>query len=137
MVVDGNVVVRGEKRRRPVRATRYQCVPATSPHIVFTYSLTTTSRLNLHTWRPRPTMDVNLHPPDDYSHRFFIWHEWIQVSLLSTRARPVGIHIIYPRHMVLSQQRMRSSISRPRCSMTSRATTKSCGCRRCILGRHS
>ncbi|KAH8835444.1 MED6-domain-containing protein [Flagelloscypha sp. PMI_526] len=23
-------------------------------------------------------MDVNdLHPPDDYSHRFFIWHEWI------------------------------------------------------------
>jgi mediator of RNA polymerase II transcription subunit 6 len=25
-------------------------------------------------------MDINdLHPPDDYSHRFFIWHEWIQV----------------------------------------------------------
>ena len=24
-------------------------------------------------------MDVDLHPPDDYSHRFFIWHEWIQV----------------------------------------------------------
>ena len=25
-------------------------------------------------------MDLNdLHPPDDYSHRFFIWHEWIQV----------------------------------------------------------
>ncbi|KAI0639119.1 MED6 mediator sub complex component-domain-containing protein [Trametes polyzona] len=23
-------------------------------------------------------MDVDLHPPDDYSHRFFIWHEWIQ-----------------------------------------------------------
>ncbi|KAI0936015.1 hypothetical protein AcW1_000363 [Taiwanofungus camphoratus] len=24
-------------------------------------------------------MDLNdLHPPDDYSHRFFIWHEWIQ-----------------------------------------------------------
>ncbi|EKM83469.1 hypothetical protein AGABI1DRAFT_66107 [Agaricus bisporus var. burnettii JB137-S8] len=24
-------------------------------------------------------MDINeLHPPDDYSHRFFIWHEWIQ-----------------------------------------------------------
>ncbi|KAL1951801.1 hypothetical protein VTO73DRAFT_950 [Trametes versicolor] len=22
-------------------------------------------------------MDVDLHPPDDYSHRFFIWHEWI------------------------------------------------------------
>lgn len=22
---------------------------------------------------------VDLHPPDDYSHRFFIWHEWIQV----------------------------------------------------------
>lgn len=21
----------------------------------------------------------DLHPPDDYSHRFFIWHEWIQV----------------------------------------------------------
>lgn len=25
-------------------------------------------------------MEVSdLHPPDDYSHRFFIWHEWIQV----------------------------------------------------------
>ncbi|KAI0823053.1 MED6-domain-containing protein [Trametes gibbosa] len=23
-------------------------------------------------------MDIDLHPPDDYSHRFFIWHEWIQ-----------------------------------------------------------
>ncbi|KAF8078296.1 MED6-domain-containing protein [Lyophyllum atratum] len=26
-------------------------------------------------------MDINdLHPPDDYSHRFFIWHEWIQAN---------------------------------------------------------
>ncbi|KAJ7225871.1 MED6-domain-containing protein [Mycena pura] len=26
-------------------------------------------------------MDVSdLHPPDDYSHRFFIWHEWIQAN---------------------------------------------------------
>lgn len=26
-------------------------------------------------------MDLNdLHPPDDYSHRFFIWHEWIQAN---------------------------------------------------------
>jgi hypothetical protein len=26
-------------------------------------------------------MDLSdLHPQDDYSHRFFIWHEWIQVS---------------------------------------------------------
>ncbi|KIY51332.1 MED6-domain-containing protein, partial [Fistulina hepatica ATCC 64428] len=26
-------------------------------------------------------MDVNdLHPSDDYSHRFFIWHEWIQAN---------------------------------------------------------
>ncbi|KAJ7919074.1 MED6-domain-containing protein [Mycena leptocephala] len=26
-------------------------------------------------------MEVNdLHPPDDYSHRFFIWHEWIQAN---------------------------------------------------------
>ncbi|GBE78049.1 MED6 mediator subfamily complex component-domain-containing protein [Sparassis latifolia] len=25
--------------------------------------------------------DINdLHPPDDYSHRFFIWHEWIQAN---------------------------------------------------------
>jgi len=24
--------------------------------------------------------NLDLHPPDDYSHRFFIWHEWIQVS---------------------------------------------------------
>ncbi|KAK7064532.1 MED6-domain-containing protein [Favolaschia claudopus] len=22
----------------------------------------------------------DLHPPDDYSHRFFIWHEWIQAN---------------------------------------------------------
>jgi hypothetical protein len=29
----------------------------------------------------RRVMDnVDLHPPDDYSHRFFIWHEWIQVG---------------------------------------------------------
>ncbi|EEB92403.1 hypothetical protein MPER_09092 [Moniliophthora perniciosa FA553] len=29
----------------------------------------------------RPVMDVSdLHPPDDYSHRFFIWHEWIQAN---------------------------------------------------------
>jgi len=27
-------------------------------------------------------MDVNdLHPADDYSHRFFIWHEWLQVRI--------------------------------------------------------
>ena len=26
--------------------------------------------------------NVDLHPPDDYSHRFFIWHEWIQVRLV-------------------------------------------------------
>ncbi|PPQ69619.1 hypothetical protein CVT25_013702 [Psilocybe cyanescens] len=26
-------------------------------------------------------MDINdLHPPDDYTHRFFIWHEWIQAQ---------------------------------------------------------
>ncbi|KAF8807261.1 MED6-domain-containing protein [Phlegmacium glaucopus] len=26
-------------------------------------------------------MDINdLHPPDDYSHRFFIWHEWMQAN---------------------------------------------------------
>ncbi|KAF9270525.1 MED6-domain-containing protein [Marasmius fiardii PR-910] len=26
-------------------------------------------------------MDISdLHPPDDYSHRFFIWHEWIQAN---------------------------------------------------------
>ncbi|KAH7927365.1 MED6-domain-containing protein [Leucogyrophana mollusca] len=26
-------------------------------------------------------MDINdLHPPDDYSHRFFIWHEWLQAN---------------------------------------------------------
>jgi len=24
--------------------------------------------------------NLDLHPPDDYSHRFFIWHEWILVS---------------------------------------------------------
>jgi mediator of RNA polymerase II transcription subunit 6 len=24
-------------------------------------------------------MESDLHPADDYSHRFFIWHEWIQV----------------------------------------------------------
>ncbi|THV06069.1 MED6-domain-containing protein [Dendrothele bispora CBS 962.96] len=26
----------------------------------------------------------DLHPPDDYSHRFFIWHEWIQANGLLT-----------------------------------------------------
>ncbi|KAG5715253.1 Mediator of RNA polymerase II transcription subunit 6 [Termitomyces sp. T112] len=26
-------------------------------------------------------MDIHdLHPPDDYTHRFFIWHEWIQAN---------------------------------------------------------
>ncbi|KAF8624863.1 hypothetical protein AX15_005741 [Amanita polypyramis BW_CC] len=30
-------------------------------------------------------MDItDLHPPDDYSHRFFIWHEWIQANGLLT-----------------------------------------------------
>lgn len=30
-------------------------------------------------------MDVSdLHPPDDYSHRFFIWHEWIQVCTVKS-----------------------------------------------------
>ncbi|KAF9648511.1 MED6-domain-containing protein [Thelephora ganbajun] len=24
--------------------------------------------------------NIDLHPPDDYSHRFFIWHEWIQAN---------------------------------------------------------
>ncbi|KAF5356291.1 hypothetical protein D9756_004196 [Leucocoprinus leucothites] len=29
----------------------------------------------------RQPMDLNdLHPPDDYTHRFFIWHEWIQAN---------------------------------------------------------
>ncbi|KAI1785479.1 MED6-domain-containing protein [Ganoderma leucocontextum] len=27
-------------------------------------------------------MDINLHSPDDYSHRFFMWHEWIQVRAM-------------------------------------------------------
>ena len=32
-------------------------------------------------------MDLtDLHPQDDYSHRFFIWHEWIQVSSVEIRA---------------------------------------------------
>ncbi|KIJ68682.1 hypothetical protein HYDPIDRAFT_24936 [Hydnomerulius pinastri MD-312] len=31
-------------------------------------------------------MDINdLHPSDDYSHRFFIWHEWIQASPIASR----------------------------------------------------
>lgn len=34
---------------------------------------------------PPLRMDINdLHPPDDYSHRFFIWHEWIQVRRRAT-----------------------------------------------------
>lgn len=33
--------------------------------------------------------NVDLHPPDDYSHRFFIWHEWIQVSFPENRAPPI------------------------------------------------
>ena len=36
------------------------------------------------------TLDLNdLHPPDDYSHRFFIWHEWIQVSVLGQLSSPI------------------------------------------------
>jgi hypothetical protein len=38
-------------------------------------------------------MEVNdLHPPDDYSHRFFIWHEWIQVPFLSEHAAQPPMH---------------------------------------------
>lgn len=38
--------------------------------------------LFVHNKRRAFAMDINdLHPPDDYSHRFFIWHEWIQVAL--------------------------------------------------------
>ena len=35
----------------------------------------------------------DLHPPDDYSHRFFIWHEWIQVSLPGIRPSKHSSHI--------------------------------------------
>jgi mediator of RNA polymerase II transcription subunit 6 len=38
-------------------------------------------------------MDINdLHPPDDYSHRFFIWHEWIQVPYILPHAHESHIH---------------------------------------------
>ena len=38
-------------------------------------------------------MDINdLHPPDDYSHRFFIWHEWIQVSLFFSMIIPLKLN---------------------------------------------
>src|ERR1700749_4582466 len=30
--------------------------------------------------RDERVMDSDLHPVDDYSHRFFIWHEWIQAN---------------------------------------------------------
>jgi len=35
--------------------------------------------------------NVDLHAPDDYSHRFFIWHEWIQVSF-PRKSRPPNAH---------------------------------------------
>jgi mediator of RNA polymerase II transcription subunit 6 len=39
-------------------------------------------------------MDINdLHPPDDYSHRFFIWQEWLLVSLFSSQLS--FLHIFY------------------------------------------
>ena len=49
----------------------------------------------------------------------------------------VRAHIIYPRHMVLSQRKTRSSISPLPCSMTSKATTRSSGCKPCTLGPRS
>lgn len=33
--------------------------------------------------QPRAMDLVDLHPPDDYSHRFFIWHEWIQARFVA------------------------------------------------------
>lgn len=31
-------------------------------------------------------MDINdLHPPDDFSHRFFVWYEWLLVSFTEFR----------------------------------------------------
>ena len=35
--------------------------------------------------------NVDLHPPDDYTHRFFIWHEWIQVGF-PRKSRPPKAH---------------------------------------------
>ena len=38
------------------------------------------------TCSPSTAMDVSdLHPPDDKSHRLFIWHEWIQVCCAHSR----------------------------------------------------
>ena len=89
VVVDGNAwgTLPSVVRSADVPFVRHaaNCVPAT---FVFAYSLATTTHLALHTWHPQQAMDVNLHPPDDYSHRFFIWHEWIQVCTVAQTRTP-------------------------------------------------
>ena len=81
-------------------------------------------------------MDINdLHPPDDYSHRFFIWHEWIQVRAFA---------IVFSFSMLIysdvgnrqtdpSTQKMCLSTLRLPCSTISRATIRSYACKLCIL----
>lgn len=73
-------------------------------------------------------MDINdLHPPDDYSHRFFIWHEWIQVGF-----RPIDLPTFmdpFSRRTDPSRQRMSSNISLLLCSMISRAITRCFECK--------
>lgn len=75
-------------------------------------------------------MDLtDLHPPDDYSHRFFIWHEWIQVR--SRISISVASSHAAGRPTALLQPRMCSNTLRRLCSTTSRATTKFYACKPC------
>lgn len=71
----GKVAVTVRRAASPARPTANRS-PATPPAL----PPTTTSSSSKHSSKhPKHIMDIDLHPPDDYSHRFFIWHEWILV----------------------------------------------------------
>ena len=82
--------------------------------------------------QPRAMDLVDLHPPDDYSHRFFIWHEWIMASLI-VQALPLS-HYSNRRPMDRLRPRTCSSTLPPPCSMINRAIIKCCACKPCTQG---
>jgi mediator of RNA polymerase II transcription subunit 6 len=80
------------------------------------------------------SMDINdLHPTEDYSHRFFIWHEWIQVCPVTRSCASTDVDAqMIGRLMDHWPLRMSLTTLLPLCSMTSKAITKFCVCRQCI-----
>jgi len=53
-------------------------------------------------------MDLNdLHPPDDYSHRFFIWHEWILVGSFSLPLCQTSAHSFAGKWALDPRERLR------------------------------